>query len=130
MSNDRAPPLFSLRVDIPWLPKSLNVKVRAGRYANDREMKAWSNYLSAELHSRKPSKPLTKARLTLIRHAWRTLDYDGLVGSFKPVVDGLVDAGIIVDDTWAVTGKWDCDQKHRPRKAGPLLEIRVDEILT
>ena len=35
---------------------------------------------------------------------WR--DYDGLVASLKPVIDGLVKNKIIIDDNYRVTGPW------------------------
>ncbi len=77
-----------------------------------------------------PSKPLERVNLALCRHSHRTLDYDGLVGSMKPVVDALVSAGVIVDDRWSVTGKWNVNQVFRPKSLGPLLEIMVQEMPT
>ncbi len=56
------------------------------------------------------------------------LDFDGLVGSLKPVVDALVTAGILLDDRWSVLGAWSVDQKFREKKAGPMLEILVQEL--
>jgi hypothetical protein len=76
-----------------------------------------------------PTSPLTKAKLTIVRHYYRTLDYDGLVGSMKPVVDGLIHAGVISDDSWGVLGQWDVSQKFRPKKLGPLLEINIRELI-
>jgi hypothetical protein len=75
-----------------------------------------------------PLSPLAKAHIRLIRHSHRTLDFDGLVGSLKPVVDSLVSAGVILDDRWSVLGKWDVDQVFRPKKEGNLLEIYVSEV--
>lgn len=75
-----------------------------------------------------PATPLKKARITITRHFWRTLDYDGLVGSMKPIVDALVTAGVLVDDSWAVTGPWVVSQEHRLKKDGPLLTVLVEEL--
>ncbi len=75
-----------------------------------------------------PKKPLQKANITIVRHFWRTLDFDGLVGSMKPVVDALVTCGVLSDDTWAVTGAWNVSQKFRPKSQGPLLEILIQEM--
>jgi hypothetical protein len=44
-------------------------------------------------------------------------------------VDALVDCGVLVDDGWKVTGKWDVDQVFRPRVMGPMLEIEVSEVV-
>lgn len=75
-----------------------------------------------------PPTPLKKALIRIVRHNYRMLDYDGCVGSLKPVVDALVTAGVLYDDNWNVTGAWDVDQQFRPKKHGPLLEIEVKEI--
>lgn len=54
-------------------------------------------------HGRPPS-PLQKAKVTLIRHSSREPDYDGLVSSFKVVLDALVKASVIIDDNSKVIG--------------------------
>jgi hypothetical protein len=76
----------------------------------------------------KPNAPLEKANITLIRHSHRTLDYDGLVGSLKPVVDALVSCGVLSDDSWKVLGRWNVDQRFRPKAKGPLLEVMVQSL--
>ena len=80
-----------------------------------------------ETKDKLPKKPLTKATLSILRHSHRTLDYDGLVGSMKPVVDALVSARILKDDSWNTLGKWNVSQKFRSKKEGPLLEVVVQE---
>ncbi len=56
------------------------------------------------------------------------LDFDGLVGSMKPVIDALVTCGVLKDDSWAVTGPWECKQIFRPKSLGPLLEVHIREL--
>lgn len=46
-----------------------------------------------------------KAQLTLTRYSAREPDFDGLVGSFKCVIDGLVRLGVLEDDTPKVIGQ-------------------------
>lgn len=50
-----------------------------------------------------------------------------MVASFKPIVDGLIHAKIIADDSWKMVGAWTVDQKFRPRKEGQLITIKVEE---
>jgi hypothetical protein len=83
-------------------------------------------YLSAR--GNLPKEPLKKAKLRIVRHFYRTLDFDGLVGSLKPVVDSLVTAGVLIDDSWKTLQTWDVDQVFRPKKLGPLLQIEITEI--
>jgi hypothetical protein len=75
----------------------------------------------------KPPEPLKKARITIVRHFYRTLDYDGLVGSMKPIVDALVSCGVLSNDTWEVTGPWVVTQEFRTKKEGPLLTVVIEQ---
>jgi hypothetical protein len=49
---------------------------------------------------KRPPSPLTSFQITATRHASRFLDYDNLVASLKPVIDGLKLAKVIQDDNW------------------------------
>lgn len=63
------------------------------------------------------TEPLKKAKLTLTRHSARPCDFDGCVSSFKSILDGLVEHGVLADDNMNVIGqptyKW---EKSPPRK--------------
>ncbi len=121
------PEKFTLSLELEMVPKSLNRKLRRNRFVNDRENKTWDSYLGWECHGKKPPAPLRKAKLIIVRHSHRMLDFDGLVGSLKPVADALVLAGVIADDSWNVLGAWEVGQVFRPAKLGPLLTIQVLE---
>jgi hypothetical protein len=118
--------MYKLYLKIDHLPTSLNKKLRWGaRYKNIHDNHMWDKLIAAECNKKKPNSPLSKANITLIRHSWKMLDYDGLVGSMKPVVDALVTCGVLIDDRWNVTGEWNVHQRFRPKKEGPLLEILI-----
>lgn len=119
--------MYKLFLAIDTLPKSLNKKLRgSSKFRNVKENQSWRMIIACACsYEKMPDSPLTKASITLVRHSWRMLDYDGLVGSMKPVVDGLVRCGVLTDDSWQVTGKWNVDQRFRGKKEGPLLEILV-----
>lgn len=112
------------------LPLPLNRLLRAHWAKRSRQQKLWDLLIFEALWRSKqlPKKPLEKVHIRLVRHAHRTLDYDGLVGSLKPVVDSLKKAGVISDDTWPVTGAWQVDQVFRAKKSGTLLEIEINEL--
>jgi len=118
--------MYKLYLNFDQLPSSLNRKLRSHRYKNHRENKGWDMLI--HLKAKKPKQPLERASVTIVRHSHRFLDYDGLVGSLKPVVDALVTAGVLLDDRWTVVGKWNVDQRFRPKKDGPLLEVLVQEL--
>lgn len=52
----------------------------------------------AVLVAGRPEAPLDRAVVTMTRHSTRQPDSDNLVASFKPVLDGLKHARVIVDD--------------------------------
>jgi hypothetical protein len=120
--------MYKLYLTFTHLPKYLNKKLRSNRFKNNKENKSWDMIIEMNCCQKKPSKPLTKATVSIIRHSYRFLDYDGLVGSLKPVVDALVSSDILIDDNWNVVGKWNVDQKFRSKKDGPMLEILVQEL--
>jgi hypothetical protein len=120
--------LYTLHLTLKWCPDSLNLALRTNRYKRNKSNRRWDVYMDALCSGKKPQSPLERARLVLIRHSHRMLDYDGLVGSLKPVVDALVTCGVIIDDRWNITGKWYVDQRFRPKKSGQILELLVEEI--
>lgn len=114
---------YLLEFELPGLPKTTNSGGRSHWTVKAREAKKWKN-LVAVLAS-KPPTPLTKAKLTLTRCSAVEPDFDGLVSSFKHVVDGLVDARVIVNDKQSVIGQpaylW---EKASPGKG--KIKVRVE----
>ena len=118
--------MYQIDLTFHELPPSLNVTLRKHWKAQRRVGKHWDDIVAQALIGKMPPAPLAQARITIVRHFWASMDYDGVVGSMKPVVDALVSAGVIADDRWKVTGPWIIDQKFRPKKEGPLLTLRVE----
>lgn len=120
--------MYRLDLTLHSLPDSLNKGLRGHRMKYFKKNARWDILIFGMVRHRLPAQPLSKARITITRHFWRTLDYDGLVGSMKPVVDALVSAGVLQDDSWGVTGAWVVDQQFRPKKDGPLLTVTIEQI--
>ena len=120
--------MYQLNVMFDVLPSSLNELLRMNKHARNRYQKQWNDYVYLKVIRQRPVNPLQKCHIRIVRHYWRTLDYDGLVGSLKPVVDALRHAGVIADDTWNVTGAWEMSQLHRAKDLGPLVTVTVSEI--
>lgn len=110
------------------MPKSLNKALRTNRFKANAKNKGWDLLVFGMIRHKLPATPLKKARIRIVRHFYRTLDYDGLVGSCKPVVDALVSAGLLESDSWNVLGVWDVSQEFRPKSAGPLLTVTVESV--
>lgn len=122
-------PKYELRIELTELPQSLNKKLRKHWTKNHRENNLWDTLIYQKVFRQLPPYPLKKAKLRIVKHFWRTMDFDGFVGSLKPVVDALVTAGVIEDDSWKVLQAWEVDQVFRDKKLGPLLQIEIKEVL-
>lgn len=127
--TDQKPGTYKLYLKIERVPHSLNKKLRKHYKANHRENKLWDHLIGFNVARKKPPVPLTRAKVTIVRHASRTMDFDGLVGSLKPVVDALVTCGVLSDDSWKVLGSWNVHQRFRPLKEGQMLEILVQSLV-
>lgn len=79
------------------LPKSLNGS-HGSWHAKSAERRRWRNRAAAAAHPLRPDEPFKKCSLECVRFSARCMDFDNLVASFKSIVDGLKDAGVIVDD--------------------------------
>lgn len=109
------------------IPDSLNKALRGNRMKYFSKNRKWDILIHGMIRFQIPTEPFEKAHIKIVRHSWRFLDYDGLVGSMKPVIDALVSCGVLIDDNYKVTGPWDVTQQFRPKKDGPLLDITIEQ---
>jgi Holliday junction resolvase RusA-like endonuclease len=122
---------YSLVLTVPFLPIAFNKAKSMNRFKHNELNQSWDNIIFLYSRGKTPLNPLTKAKLTLTRfHANKWLDYDGLVSSFKAPVDAMVTAGILKDDGWLITGRWDVTQKRIKKAETPYIEMKVEEIST
>ncbi len=121
--------LYSFEFEINELPKPINRQQGMHWRQKSQYVKVWHNMVGAKIAGHKPSIPLMKARLTLTRMSSVEPDFDGLVSSFKPVIDGLIVCGVIVNDKMTNIGQprysW---VKARPGKGG--IKVRIEEVET
>jgi Holliday junction resolvase RusA-like endonuclease len=89
-----------IEINLPGLPKTTNASTANWRAVNAERSK-WKKRIYSALKLRKliPLEPLVHAKISLIRYSSSRPDYDGLVSSFKAILDGLVEAGLIKNDT-------------------------------
>lgn len=94
------------------LPKTINEIGRKHWSFKYKEANLWKGLVyHACVLNKIASLELEQASMELTRHSSREPDFDNLAGSFKHVIDGLVEAGVIVDDKPSVIGspvfKWE-----------------------
>lgn len=90
------------KYSIPEVPSSLNEFLGRDNKWEYRQQKCIWEQLVAACCRPKPKKPIEKAIVTLVFH-FRTRqrhDPDNYTGGSKPLMDGLVRAGIIKDDSF------------------------------
>lgn len=91
-----------------------------------RERKEWHEKVRRAFKF-KPGAPVDRCMIRVVRFSSRQPDYDNLVYSFKPVFDGLTEAGIILDDNMNVV----IERKYswcKVKRGEEMIEIEVTEL--
>ena len=105
------------------LPQMTNSIGRSHWSKKFKEARKWKSLVFTHcLKAKITQLELNRAVLTLTRHSTKEPDFDGLVSGFKHVIDGLVEAKVIISDKPSVlegtTYRWE------KRKAGGVT-IRI-----
>ncbi len=108
-------------------PKLYNAIGRKSWHIKAAEAKLWRNKVSNKCHLLKINGlKLDKATLSFTRHSMKECDFDGLVQSMKHVQDGLVAAGVIIDDKPSVIGQPSYKWEFRARRLGGMVTIKIE----
>ncbi len=119
--------MFKLEFELKGLPKMANSLLRGKSWrAKHAHAKVWKRAVWAKAWHFKPAQPLSSAVLSLTRMSSVEPDFDGLVSGFKPVIDGLVECGIILSDKMSCIGQpkyfWE-----RVARGGGRIKVKVEE---
>ncbi len=118
--------MYNLKFRIDGLPKTRN-SIAERRWTRKREADKWHDLVLLSIGRKdKPLIPLEKVDLHLIRASSSMPDYDGLVSSFKFVIDALVKLNIIVDDNLKVCAQPLYEWTKTKQKQG-YIEVEVKE---
>jgi len=98
--------MYSLAISISGLPPMTN-SMNYKHWTVKKKIKDhWKGLVhNASISNGVPEKPLVEAKLSLTRFSSGRCDFDGLVSSFKHCIDGLVSAGVLIDDNYQVIGQ-------------------------
>lgn len=113
---------MKLELVIDGLPP-MNTADGIHRWSRHKLKKAWeSKVCGAVLMAlgRWPEKPLERAQVKITRCSSSEPDFDGLVQGGKFLLDGLVKAGVLVDDRPSVIGQPEFRWERAPRGAGSV----------
>lgn len=117
---------YHLKFNISDLPETTNSGGRQHWSHKVRQAKRWKWLVGLRIGHHKPLEPLKKAKIVLTRASSRVPDADGLVSSFKHVIDGLVVHDVILDDSMTVIGMPEYKWTKAPPKNG-YIEVEVFE---
>ncbi len=118
---------YSINVVIFRLPPGPN-KDDAHWAGRSMTRASWRQMVHKAINARNlPLHPLEKFRLTCTRFSSSRPDYDNLVASFKSVVDGLKDCGVIYDDA----DKYAVERHYLWKHAGAgegMIQLKVEAL--
>lgn len=118
--------MYNLEIEIKGLPKLANSLLWEHWSVKQKHNAQWKLNVSLAVGRDKPESPLKKAKIELTRFSSNEPDFDGLVSSFKAVLDGLKGCGVIEDDKVSVIGQPVYKWERAAPKAGKI-KIRVEE---
>lgn len=116
---------YRLTIEIPTEATDSNRILGVNKYAKHAIFEKVKKQINLLTINKAPEQPLEKFHLTITRCGTRYLDYDNLVASYKPFIDGLKLAGIIKDDSWQYIKHIETDQELSKEKK---LVITVEEV--
>lgn len=85
---------------------------------------------AAALPAVRPERPLVDVELTITRYSSCPSDFDNRVAAAKPIVDGLKDAGIILDDSDKFIVRRDYPQGSAPQGGGYVSVLVVGSVIS
>lgn len=95
--------MWKLEFELQGLPATANQSYRGNWKSSFYSRRKWKEdtILRCEMP---PDGPLKKAKVCLTRYSSSEPDYDGLVSSFKSLLDGLVEGRVLLSDKPSVIG--------------------------
>jgi Holliday junction resolvase RusA-like endonuclease len=118
---------YVLEFELAGLPKMPNQLLGSHWRTRSSHASKWKIRVFAEVYGKRPEAPLSKAKVILTRLSSVEPDHDGLQGSFKPILDGLVKAGVLEDDKPSVIGRPETIWEKAKPKQGKI-RVRVEEV--
>lgn len=119
--------MYNITFEINELPPTTNSQTGMHWSKKGREKKRWHFMVWQMVGSNKPKQPLKRAKLTLERFSSVRCDFDNLVISFKNVIDGLTECGVLEDDKYENIGQ----PTYIPVKCEPKrgkIRVTVEEL--
>lgn len=110
-----------------FLPKTPSLNHRTHWAIKAKQVKELKSLVKPVLIAHKPCKPFDSVKLRLMFYipTRRRMDIDNLIARAKPLIDAMVDTGILLDDSYQVVRELTVAAEYR--KGEPGLEIEIVE---
>ncbi len=118
---------YCLDFTLQGLPKMSNQLLRGHWRGKHAHAIKWKKAVALACLCYKPPQPLDRATLTLTRASSAEPDFDGLVSSFKSVIDGLVECNVLIGDKMSNIGQPKYLWEKCPPKKGHI-KVRIEQI--
>lgn len=118
---------YKLEITLQGLPKMSNQLLRGHWRVKHAHAMKWKLAVSLACHRFKPLSPLDRATVTIVRASSVCPDFDGLVSAGKPLIDGLVECGVLAGDSMLHIGQ----PKYQWEKCAPKrghVRIKIEEL--
>lgn len=116
---------YRLEITIPGLPKMANQQLRGSWRAKHGHAVLWKRKVWKYVWHLRPETPLEKAKITITRGSSMEADFDGLVSGGKHLIDGLVEAAVIINDKPSCIGQ-PCYHWERAARGKGFVRILVE----
>lgn len=119
--------IYSLEIEIDIAPTDSNRILGRNHFAKHTIFKKVKSQVNEQSLGKRPLSPLKSFRISATRFSPKFMDFDNLVSSLKPVIDGLVLAKVLTDDKWEFLNgsNYHLDQvKSKDKK----IIIKVEEV--
>jgi hypothetical protein len=118
--------VYSLQIEIATRDTDANRTKGHNRFKVHAVFKAIKSEIACLCKGREPKEPLAKFKLSFVRYGVRPLDYDNLISSLKPFIDGIKLAGIIEDDKWEYVKHIEVDQVKSKTEKKLVITVKED----
>lgn len=116
---------YTLELEVNLANSDSNRILGVNKFVKHKIFKQVKNDIHLLSLGKRPLVPLTSFHISAVRHSPKFLDFDNLISSLKPFIDGLTLAKVIEDDSWEFIKNIAVDQvKSKTKK----LVITVREV--
>jgi len=117
--------LYNLEISIDIQGTDSNRILGRNHFSKHRVFSLVKNQVEMLTLGKRPPSPLTQFKISVTRLSPKFMDFDNMISSLKPAIDGLRIAKVIKDDSWEFIKDIPVDQKKSKEKK---LIITVQEV--